>query len=131
MPLIKRFEELEVWQGARQLADFIYGLTEIEAFRRDYGLIDQLRRAAVSVMNNVVEGFDSGSTAEFVRFLGYARRSSSEVQSCLYVALDRRYCSQEQFREAYEKAERCRGLISGFVRYLRQGRTSARLHVGT
>ena len=82
-------------------------------------------------MNNIVEGFDSGSPLEFVRFLGYARRSGSEVQSCLYVALDRKYLSRQQFQEVFEEAERARGLIAGFIRYLRQSRTSARPYVGT
>ena len=135
MPLVKRFEDLQAWQEARRMTQQIYNLTQEPDFHRDYGLVDQIRRASVSVMNNIVEGFDSGSTAEFVRFLGYARRSGSEVQSCLYVALDQRYLSQTRFQEMYEVAERARSLIAGFIRYLRQRRTSsstyARTHVGT
>ena len=131
MPLIRRFEDLEAWQAGRQLAQTIFALTEAAGFRRDFGLIDQVRRASASVMNNIVEGFDSVSPAEFVKFLGYARRSASEVQSCLYIALDRNYLSQAGFREAYDQAERVRGLIAGFIRYLRQPRTSQRVHVRT
>jgi len=135
MPLVKRFEDLQAWQEARSVTQRVYKLTQEPEFRRDYGLVDQVRRASVSVMNNIVEGFDSGSSAEFVRFLGYARRSGSEVQSCLYVALDQRYVSQTKFQEMYESVERARSLIAGFIRYLRRGRTSpdtyARRNTGT
>jgi len=133
MPLVKRFEDLQAWQEARSVTQRVYKLTQEPEFRRDYGLVDQVRRASVSVMNNIVEGFDSGSTTEFVRFLGYARRSGSEVQSCLYVALDQRYLSQAKFQELYEAVERARSLIAGFIRYLRQSRTGtyARTNTGT
>ena len=131
MPLVKRFEDLEAWQAGRQLARTICAVTDDGDFRRDFSLIDQARRAALSVMNNIVEGFDSGSTAEFVRFLGYARRSASEVQSCLYVALDREYLSPAKFQQAYDEAERVRALIAGFIRYLRHDRPSSRMHVST
>jgi len=69
MPLVKRFEDLETWQASRHLTQAIYNLTEDGAFKRDFGLVDQVRRASVSIMNNVVEGFDSGSTAEFIDVL--------------------------------------------------------------
>src|SRR3989338_8544340 len=134
MPLVKRFEDLQAWQEARSVTQRVYKLTQEPEFRRDYGLVDQVRRASVSVMNNIVEGFDSGSRAEFIKFLGYARRSGSEVQSCLYVALDRGHVTQERFNMAYEEAERARSLIAGFIRYLRSRparphvRTSARIH---
>lgn len=131
MPLIKRFEDLETWQAGRELTQLIYSVTDRRPFSRDFGLVDQVRRAAVSVMNNIVEGFDSGSTAEFVKFLGYARRSASEVQSCLYVALDHAYLSQEAFQQTYAKAGEVRNLIGGFIRYLRNGRSLAHMHLGT
>lgn len=70
-------------------------------------------------MNNVAEGFDGGSDAEFVRFLGYAQRSSTEVQSCLYVALDNEYIHQTDFKRAYELAGETNRLIGGFIKYLK------------
>ena len=119
MTLVKRFEDLQAWQAGRQLAKTVFVLTASERFRTDFGLIDQIQRASVSVMNNVVEGFDSGSQAEFIRFLGYARRSASEVQSCLYVALDRGRIEQSSFQSAYDEAQQARNLIGGFIRYLK------------
>jgi len=85
---------------------------------RDYGLRDQTCRAAISVTANIAEGFDSQSDIEFVRFLNYARRSASEIQSHLYVALDQKYITQKQFDEIYQKAVETKNLISGFIRYL-------------
>jgi four helix bundle protein len=135
MPLVKRFEDLEAWQAARQLAHTIYKITENGPFRRDFGLIDQIRRASVSIMNNVAEGFDSGSSTEFAQFLGYARRSGSEVQSCLYAALDRGHLTPEGLQQVYGETERVRGLVAGLIRYLRMNRSSvitpAHRHTGT
>ncbi len=69
-------------------------------------------------MHNIAEGFDSGSNLEFTRFLGYAKRSCTEVQSQLYIALDQAYVSQEVFSALYEMAGTTRGKIAGFVKYL-------------
>ena len=116
---IKRFEEIDAWKEAKNLTQMVYGLTEDATFGKDFGLLGQIQRAAVSVMSNIAEGFDSGSKLEFVRFLGYARRSASEVQSHLYVAVDQGYIDQKQFTKVYEQAEKTRKLISAFSRYLR------------
>lgn len=116
---IKQFEEIEAWKEARRLTQMAYGLTDNTGFGKDFGLRDQIQRAAVSVMSNISEGFDSGSKAEFSRFLGYARRSASEVQCHLYVAVDQGYMTQDQFRAVYQQAETVRKLVSAFARYLR------------
>jgi len=79
-------------------------------------------RAAVSIMANVAEGFDSRSNQEFVRFLGYAVRSATEVQSHLYVALDQEYVSQDQFDAIYQQAVQVKSLLHGFIRYLRKSK---------
>jgi len=113
--LVTRFEDLQAWQEARRLAAIAFGITQQSAFRRDRNLGDQLRRASVSAMNNVAEGFDSGSHNEFGRFLRYAIRSPSEVQSCVYVALDRGYIGHEQFGEIYESARRVKSLSSALL----------------
>ena len=115
---IKRFEDIKGWQEGRVLTRMVYRVSNVEKFARDYGLRDQTRRAATSVMANIAEGFDSQSDVEFIRFLNYARRSASEVQSHLYVALDQKYITQKQFDEIYQKAVEAKNLISGFIRYL-------------
>jgi len=103
--LATRFEELRAWQQARQLTERLYRLSKTSPIRRDLGMVDQLRRAAVSTMNNVAEGFDSSSPIEFRGFLHCAARSASEIQSALYACLDQQYVTEAEFRELYDSAE--------------------------
>ena len=117
---IERFEDIKALQRARELTREVYAVSAKGNFARDFGLRDQVRKAAGSVMHNIAEGFDAGSDSEFVRFLSYARRSATEVQSQLYIAIDQGYISQEQFDGIYDLAEQCKKLINGFIRYLRQ-----------
>lgn len=114
MALIERFEDIRAWQEARILTRDIYHTCESGPFAKDFGLKDQIRRAAVSVMANIAEGFDCSSPKEFARFLEIARRSAVEVQSLLYVALDAGYISQQQFQEHYKQAAKTKGLIGAF-----------------
>ncbi|MCL4834001.1 MAG: four helix bundle protein [Caldilineaceae bacterium] len=118
MAAITRFEDIRAWQMARQLTNEIYAVTKRPAFRRDWGLTNQIRDASGSVMHNIAEGFDAGSDAEFIRFLRYARRSATEVQSQLYLSLDQSYISQEEFQHLYDLSSQCRNAITGFIRYL-------------
>lgn len=115
----KRFEELPCWNKARELCRMAFGLINEGKLRNDFSLKNQLWSAVGSVMDNIAEGFDDGSTREFVRFLGYSQRSCGEVQSRLYRALDYKYISQTEFAEAYELAAECRMQIKGFRKYLR------------
>ncbi len=85
---------------------------------KDFGLRDQIWKAASSLMHNIAEGFESGTDAEFVRFLKIARRSASEVQSELYLALDRNYCDQKNHQTAYDLANETKRLINGLIHYL-------------
>jgi four helix bundle protein len=119
---IQKFEDLDCWKQARTLTGLVYELCEHSKLSRDGRLRDQLTGAAISGMNNIAEGFDSQSNTEFRRFLNYARRSVSEVQSCLYVAFDRRFVSDQEFQRAYKQAEATRKVIDGFLRYLRAQR---------
>lgn len=115
---ITRFEEIEAWKIARQLTNLIYKISEQGSFARDYGLKDQIRRASVSVMSNIAEGFESRTTTQFINYRGHAKGSSGEVRSQLYVALDLKYISQEQFAEACEIADKASRQISRFIDYL-------------
>jgi four helix bundle protein len=114
----KRFEELPCWQKARELCRDVFNLIKGK-LRRDFSLKDQIWRAAGSTMDNIAEGFDDGSTREFIRFLGYSQRSCSEVQSQLYRALDCKYISKSDFDKVYGNASACRKQIKGFRKYLR------------
>jgi len=116
--LIERFEDIQGWQEARKLVKMVYVLTAKDAFAKDFGMKDQIRRASVSVMANIAEGFDCESDVEFARFLGIARRSAVEVQSLLYAAFDVNYISQEEFDLHYEQARKAKALVGGFKRSL-------------
>ena len=115
---ITRFEEIEAWKTARQLTTLIYKLSEQGVFVKDFGLKDQIRRASVSIMSNIAEGFESRTDTQFINFLGHAKGSAGEVRSQLYVALDLKYISQEQFADAYEFADKSSRQISRFIDYL-------------
>lgn len=115
---IERFEDIESWRIARELTSEIYSATKDGAFAKDFGLKDQITRASGSVMHNIAEGFDGGSNPEFIRFLRYAQRSATEVQSQLYVALDQNYIAEEKFEQLYEQAAHARSKIGGFIAYL-------------
>ena len=117
---IDRFEDIEAWQLARELTQKVYSLTKKPVFAKDYGLKRQIQDAAGSSMPNIAEGFDSETNAEFIRFLRYAKRSCTEVQSELYVALDAKDISQDEFENVYEQARRTRAAIRGFINYLKK-----------
>jgi four helix bundle protein len=117
---IERFEDIEAWQLARELARKVYRLTKKPRFTKDFGLKSQIQDAAGSSMHNIAEGFDSETNAEFIRFLRYAKRSCTEVQSELYLALDEEYISADEFKDVYEQARRTRAAIYGFIKYLKK-----------
>jgi len=114
----QRFEDIEAWQKARELTKQIYALSNDGQFARDFGLRDQIRRASVSIMSNIAEGFGRGGNKEFAQFLSTAKGSASEVQAQLYVALDANYINQEQFKQLYSETETTARLIGGLLRYL-------------
>lgn len=120
---IERFEDIEAWQLARGLTRTVYHLTKKPGLEKDYGLKRQIQEAAGSAMHNIAEGFDSETNAEFIRFLRYAKRSCTEVQSELYVALDEEYISSAEFQDVYEQARRTRAAVRGFINYLRNYET--------
>jgi four helix bundle protein len=116
MTPITRIEAITAWQEARELVNQVYTLTSREPLSKDYGLRDQLQRAAISIMANIAEGFDCDSNIEFARFLGIARRSAAEVQSLLYASHDIGYITEEEFKTCYDQAAKTKGLIGGFKR---------------
>ena len=118
MSKIVRFEEIEGWQSARTLVNDVYTLTNSAAFRKDTSLRDQLRRAAVSIMSNIAEGFESQSSKTFVRYLYIAKGSAGEIRSQLYICLDQDYIKENEFVKIQEQALQCSRLLSGFIKYL-------------
>jgi four helix bundle protein len=113
------FEELKVWQKARELANLIYTATRQGEFARDYGLVDQIRRASVSVLSNIAEGFERGSYTEFLQFLYIAKGSCGEVRAQLYIARDQKYLPQAAFQQCHALAVEISRMISGLADHLK------------
>ena len=118
MSTAKRFEDLDVWQKARDLTNSIYKLSSTGNFSRDFGLRDQMRRAAVSIMSNIAEEFESQTQVMFIQFLGRAKGSAGEVRAQLYIAKDQDYISSEDFGSAFAPAETCSKQLARFIHYL-------------
>lgn len=116
---VKYFEELEIWKKARDLTKEIYKITKSKSFICDFGLVDQIRRASVSVMSNIAEGFERGGNQELMQFLFIAKASCGEVRSQLYVALDQNYINKNEFETISINAKKLSVMISNFIEYLR------------
>jgi len=117
---VGRFEDLDAWQVSRRLTNEIYSLTRLPPVSRDFGFVDQIRRAAVSVMNNVAEGFERGSNKEFAKFLFIARGSSGEVRSMLYLAMDQGYVDEAAFESCKELCVRTSQILWGLIKHLQK-----------
>jgi four helix bundle protein len=117
---INKFEDIESWKKARRLTNEIYQTSASGGFVRDFGLKDQIRRASVSILSNIAEGFERGGDKEFSQFLAVAKGSCGEVRAQLYVALDQGYLSPELFDQLLNSATEVGQLLSGFIRYLKR-----------
>ncbi len=115
---ITRFEDLSCWQKSRELLNYVFDLCEKEKLSKDFGTKDQIRRASVSVMNNIAEGFGRYSNKQFTNFLDYSNASCLEVRSMSYVLLDRKYINEDEFNKLYELCVETTKQIIGFIKYL-------------
>jgi four helix bundle protein len=115
---IKKFEDLESWKRARKLINAVYEATGTGRFTRDFGLKDQIRRASISILSNIAEGFERGGDKEFLQFLAVAKGSCGEVRAPLYIAVDQGYLSPDLFEKLSNDAHEIGRLISGLMKYL-------------
>lgn len=115
---IERFEDIEAWKEAREIVNSVYSVCRVDGFKRDFSFTDQVKRAAISIMANIAEGFSRRGNKEFMQFLFIAKSSAAELQSHLYVALDQGYMKREQFDALYDDIERVQRKISNFIKYL-------------
>jgi four helix bundle protein len=119
MGKIERFEDIDAWKKARELTKIIYEVTAQGKFASDFSLKDQIRRATVSIMANIAEGFEREGNKEFRQFLAQAKGSVGEVKSLIYVALDAGSLSSEQFNRIMALGDETSRLLAGFLRYLK------------
>lgn len=120
MATIKRFEEIDAWKIGRVLCSKIGLVIEEGNFKKSYRLIDQIEGSSGSIMDNIAEGFERGTRAEFIQFLGYAKVSCGELRSQLYRAVDRKYLTKDQFDELYVLAVRISAMIQKLIAYLQK-----------
>lgn len=116
---IERFEDLEIWQEARELCKFIFEISEKEPFCKDYKFRDQIRSSSGSIMDNITEGFERGGNKEFIQFLSFAKGSCGETRSQSYRAFDFKYIDQNVLNELLERTINLSKHISGFMTYLK------------
>lgn len=119
MPTILKFEEIVAWQKALELSDLIYSYSNNDKFSKDFGLKDQMRRASVSVVSNIAEGFEREGNNQFIYFLLIAKASAGELRAQLYIARNQNYISQNEFDSINNKVIEVSKTISGFISYLR------------
>ena len=125
MPAFSKFEEIKAWQQAREVVRAVYRVTADGAAQRDFAWRDQLRRAAMSIMANIAEGFGRNSDKDFAHFLDIARSSCLETQSFLYIGLDQAYIDKSAFTQMYELIEETISMTASLTSYLRKSMCEA------
>jgi four helix bundle protein len=116
---VRYFEDLVVYQRTRELVKEVYALTRRPGFAKDWGLADQMRRASVSILSNIAEGFERGSNTEFIQFLYIAKGSCGEVRAQLTVAMDQGYVAEAESRRLADACRLISGMLTGFISYLK------------
>ena len=119
---IESFEDLNVYKQARDLTNKIYSITRQGNFSKDYGLVDQIRRASVSIMSNIAEGFERGTNREFIQFLFIAKGSCGEVRAQITIAFDQRYIGENTYKALFDQCRRISGMISNLITYLKSSK---------
>ncbi|HTH47008.1 MAG TPA: four helix bundle protein [Candidatus Limnocylindria bacterium] len=120
MASIKQFEDIEAWKEARAFTKAVYIASSSGAFAKDFGLRDQMRRASVSILSNIAEGFERGGDREFVQFLSLAKGSCGEERAQLYVAFDQGYLTADLFQQLQEHSQKISRLLGAFMAYLKR-----------
>jgi four helix bundle protein len=115
---ITRFEDLECWQSARDLVNRVYRVCSVNELKKNFSLSDQIKRAGISIMANIAEGFSRKSNKEFIQFLFISKASAAELQSHLYIALDQQYIDRSSFDDLYSDADKVQRQISNLIKYL-------------
>lgn len=123
--MFRTFEEIDAWKGARELASSSKALLRRARDEKDFGWVDQLSKALISIMANIAEGNDAKTNAEFLVFLGYAKRSAAEVRSHFYFGLDMGYMDQKEFEELSARAKKIGAQLAKLMSYLHSAPSSS------
>ena len=125
MSKIEKFEDIEAWKMAREITKMIYQISSSVNFSKDFALVNQIRRASVSIISNIAEGFERNGDKKFVQFLTIAKGSCGEVRAQLYVALDQNYIDEGQFIIIKNKLAETSRILFGLIKYLQQSSLKA------
>lgn len=118
MATIKRFEDLEVWRKARELDNIVFDYTKKKEFASDFDLKRQMLKSSGSIMDNIAEGFERGGKGEFIQFLSISKGSAGELRSQNHRASDRKYFTQSEFENVFNRCEEISKMLNGFMDYL-------------
>lgn len=113
--VFRKFEDIDVWKKSRKVVYEIYTITSSDSLKKDFGLKDQIQRASVSIMSNIAEGFDSGSTKSFIRYLYISMGSASELQSLFYVLVDQKMIDNSKFEQIYNDVCEVKKMLFGLI----------------
>lgn len=119
---VRGFEDLNVYKQARAITNKIYALTRQGSFTKDYGLVDQIRRASVSIMSNIAEGFERGSNQELIQFLYIAKASCGEVRAQLTIAFDQKYIDEDNYKQLTTQTRLIGGMLGNLIAYIKGSR---------
>jgi four helix bundle protein len=122
MATFQCFEDTGAWQKSRELTREIYRISKQGPFSKDFGLCDQIRRASISIMSNIAEGFERSGAGEFMQFLSMAKGSVGEVKSQLYAAVDQGYLDKKTFDRLFTLASEISKMIGGLMAYIRDSK---------
>ncbi len=120
MSSVKRFEDLDIWKLSIKISVLIYKVSEEGKLKQDWGLKDQIRRASISISSNIAEGFEYDNNKDFIKYLRYAKGSSGEVRSQLFVLKEIEYINEASYNELSEKLISVSKQISGLIKYLKE-----------
>lgn len=119
---IEKFEDLEIWKLSLKVVESIYKLVSKESFKRDFGIKDQLTRAAVSINSNIAEGFEKNNNNEFVRYLKISKGSTGELKSQLLVCKKINYIDETEYKNIESNIESLRNQLARFINYLEKNK---------
>lgn len=131
MGKVEKFEDLDVWKGAKKLCQKIYDITNREPFSKDYRFKDQIRSSSGSIMDNIAEGFERGGNKEFIQFLYIAKGSCGEARSQLHRASDFGYINDEEYKDLINGSVQLSKKISSFISYLKNSQLKGEKYSNT
>jgi len=129
MAVIKSFEDLEIWKISKDFTVELYKITHNKNFNKDFSLRDQLRRASISIISNIAEGFERNGNKEFIQFLSIAKGSAGEIRAQIVIAFELKYITDKEFEKLHKDISQVSKQLSGFINYIKQSELKGTKHI--